>query len=355
MMKKTCLFLMVSLLAVVGLWAQEEQQPVNLVLPGNGNVDVEKLNGGIDLNMDVSRLNLYEIRVLKAALGARQGELIMTSELRRLFDATSWYTEVAEKRLLVRDGDGEAAEAERLGAGDGVGHVFGGEGDEDGVESVAVVEGAVDLGAGGDGEGPAGDAAERGLVRDRAETVDVVETLRVEMADAGGVGQKLLRRDVGQKGAGAAGEDTRDGSERSHGAEDAVARREGADCPEEVRDVREGAGAVGDFGNLVGGAALGVGLGGQGAGDGGEDMAAADDADTGRACGASGGGRIEVALEIDVGEGCDGGEERFAHGLFARKGAAVGLAADGQERRHWNACRKVADGRNLGSVKTVGP
>ena len=98
MMKKTCLFLMVSLLAVVGLWAQEEQQPVNLVLPGNGNVDVEKLNGGIDLNMDVSRLNLYEIRVLKAALGARQGELIMTSELRRLFDATSWYTEVAEKR-----------------------------------------------------------------------------------------------------------------------------------------------------------------------------------------------------------------------------------------------------------------
>ncbi|MBP5688165.1 MAG: DUF3160 domain-containing protein [Muribaculaceae bacterium] len=98
MMKKIFLLLSVALLTMVSLWAQEEQQPVNLVLPGNGNIDVEKLNGDINLNMDVSRLNLYEIRVLKAAFGARQGELIMQSELRRLFDATSWYTEIAEKR-----------------------------------------------------------------------------------------------------------------------------------------------------------------------------------------------------------------------------------------------------------------
>ncbi|MBO4722237.1 MAG: DUF3160 domain-containing protein [Muribaculaceae bacterium] len=98
MMKKILLLLSVMLLTMVSLWAQEEQQPVNLVLPGNGNIDVEKLNGDINLNMDVSRLNLYEIRVLKAAFGARQGELIMQSELRRLFDATSWYTELAEKR-----------------------------------------------------------------------------------------------------------------------------------------------------------------------------------------------------------------------------------------------------------------
>ena len=98
-MKKFILLLVVSLLAMGSLWAQDdEQRPVNLVLPGNGNIDVEKLNGDIDFNMDVSKLNLYEIRVLKAALGARQGELIMTSELRRLFDATSWYTELAEKR-----------------------------------------------------------------------------------------------------------------------------------------------------------------------------------------------------------------------------------------------------------------
>ena len=99
MMKKFLLLLAVSLLAMGSLWAQDnEQRPVNLVLPGNGNINVEKLNGDINLNMDVSQLNLYEIRVLKAALGARQGELIMTSELRRLFDATSWYTEIAEKR-----------------------------------------------------------------------------------------------------------------------------------------------------------------------------------------------------------------------------------------------------------------
>ena len=105
MMKKILLSLSVLLLAMCPVMAQDnnvdydnEQQPVNLVLPGNGNIDVEKLNGDIDLSMDVSQLNLYEIRVLKAALGARQGELIMTSEIRRLFDATSWYTEIAEKR-----------------------------------------------------------------------------------------------------------------------------------------------------------------------------------------------------------------------------------------------------------------
>ena len=101
-MKKILLLLVVSLLAIGRVMAQDAndgmQQPVNLVLPGNGNIDVEKLNGDIDLNMDVSKLNLYEIRVLKAAFGARQGELIMISELRRLFDATSWYTEIAEKR-----------------------------------------------------------------------------------------------------------------------------------------------------------------------------------------------------------------------------------------------------------------
>ena len=80
MMKTILLSLSVLLLAMCPVMAQDnnvdydnEQQPVNLVLPGNGNIDVEKLNGDIDLSMDVSQLNLYEIRVLKAALGARQG------------------------------------------------------------------------------------------------------------------------------------------------------------------------------------------------------------------------------------------------------------------------------------------
>ena len=97
-MKKLFLLLSLSLLAISSAIAQDEQQPPSVILPGNGNIEVEKLSGDIDLNMDVSKLNLYEIRVLKAALGARQGELIMTSELRRLFDATSWYNEIAEKR-----------------------------------------------------------------------------------------------------------------------------------------------------------------------------------------------------------------------------------------------------------------
>lgn len=99
-MKKLLLLMAVSLLAFGPIMAQDDgdQRPTNVELPGNGNIIVENLNGDIDLNMDVSKLNLYEIRVLKAAFGARQGELIMNSEIRRLFDGTSWYNEIAEKR-----------------------------------------------------------------------------------------------------------------------------------------------------------------------------------------------------------------------------------------------------------------
>ena len=101
MKKKLFLLLSLSLLAICSAVAQDEQQPPSVILPGNGNINVEKLNGDIDLNMDVSKLNLYEIRVLKSAFAARQGECIMNAEIRRLFDGTSWYTEIAEKRAGV--------------------------------------------------------------------------------------------------------------------------------------------------------------------------------------------------------------------------------------------------------------
>lgn len=106
-MKRFVFSLMVSMIALATAWAQDAQETKSVILPGNGNIDVELLNGNIDLNMDVSKLNLYEIRVLKKAFAARQGECVMESEMRKLFDATSWYNQVAEERAgLVWDDEG---------------------------------------------------------------------------------------------------------------------------------------------------------------------------------------------------------------------------------------------------------
>lgn len=95
-MKRILLLFTASMLVLMSAMAQEEAKSVKI--PGKGGIDVEKLKDNINFDMDVSKLNLNEIRVLKAALAARQGECLMESELRGLFDATSWYLERAEAR-----------------------------------------------------------------------------------------------------------------------------------------------------------------------------------------------------------------------------------------------------------------
>ncbi len=93
-MKRIISLFIVLSVAVCTLMAQAKG-PKKIIVPGKGGIDVEKLKDNIDINMDVSKLNLNEIRVLKAALEARQGKVIMESELRGLFDQTSWYLEQA--------------------------------------------------------------------------------------------------------------------------------------------------------------------------------------------------------------------------------------------------------------------
>ena len=93
-MKRILSLIVVLGVAVCTLMAQN-QAPKRIIVPGQGGIDVEKLKDNIDLNMDVSKLNLNEIRVLKAAFEARQGKVIMESELRGLFDQTSWYYDLA--------------------------------------------------------------------------------------------------------------------------------------------------------------------------------------------------------------------------------------------------------------------
>ena len=74
------------------------------LLPGKGHIDVEKLNKTIDLNMDISQLSVSELRVLRNAFAARQGYLFMSSDLRGIFSATSWYDKVMNKRFWAEEG-----------------------------------------------------------------------------------------------------------------------------------------------------------------------------------------------------------------------------------------------------------
>lgn len=61
------------------------------ILPGEGNINVENLNKPINTKMDISRLSVSELRVLRNAFAARQGYAFETAELRSIFMTTSWY------------------------------------------------------------------------------------------------------------------------------------------------------------------------------------------------------------------------------------------------------------------------
>lgn len=66
-------------------------QDTKVLLPGNGNIDVEKFSDNINTGIDISKLSLQEVRVLKHAPEARQGVLLMDADLRQLYLKTSWY------------------------------------------------------------------------------------------------------------------------------------------------------------------------------------------------------------------------------------------------------------------------
>ena len=89
--------LIISFISLM-LTLQMHGQNQGMILPGEGHINVEELNGKIDLNMDISRLNLSELRVLRNAFAARQGYVFKGSELRSIFLSTSWYYDKAVKR-----------------------------------------------------------------------------------------------------------------------------------------------------------------------------------------------------------------------------------------------------------------
>ena len=70
---------------------QEEKTP--LILQGAGKINVEKLKGKIDTQMDLSKLNLAELRAIRNAFAARQGYAFKDATLRALYNTTTWYND----------------------------------------------------------------------------------------------------------------------------------------------------------------------------------------------------------------------------------------------------------------------
>ncbi len=98
-MKRIIPFLMM-LTITIGLSAQDNDERKPITLPGKGNINVETLNKRINTKMDISNLSVCELRVLRNAFAARQGYLFKNSELRMVFNTTSWYDSLA----WLRDG-----------------------------------------------------------------------------------------------------------------------------------------------------------------------------------------------------------------------------------------------------------
>lgn len=98
---KRILFLVFAITITFNLCAQKKNPTV--ILPGNGHIDIEKLNKPIDTNIDISKLSISELRVLRNAFAARQGYLFMSADLRSLFSQTSWYDSLMWQRFDGQD------------------------------------------------------------------------------------------------------------------------------------------------------------------------------------------------------------------------------------------------------------
>lgn len=70
---------------------QAQQPGKHVYIPGPGHLDVEQFIKPIDTRMDISRLSLAELRILRNAFAARQGFVLKDADLRHIFSQTSWY------------------------------------------------------------------------------------------------------------------------------------------------------------------------------------------------------------------------------------------------------------------------
>ncbi len=92
-MKKHLFFLFMLFVPLV-VSAQNDRT----IVPGNGKIDLEKFGTFVNTDIDISKLSLAELRILKWAPGARQGELIKDADIRDMYQRTSWYSDRMYKR-----------------------------------------------------------------------------------------------------------------------------------------------------------------------------------------------------------------------------------------------------------------
>ena len=104
-MKKLLTFLLLFV-ATTSVMAQDtdtaDEQPVMqkpIILPGAGKINVESLNKFKNYGMDISKLSLAELRVLRNAIPARKGYIFMAGDLRSIFNTTTWYDSLMWKHF----------------------------------------------------------------------------------------------------------------------------------------------------------------------------------------------------------------------------------------------------------------
>ena len=85
------------MLCVMALTATAQTKQ-RVMIPGKGNINVEQLNKLVDLNQDISRLSITELRVLRNSFYAREGYPFRDAFLRGVFQCTSWYDSLLWKR-----------------------------------------------------------------------------------------------------------------------------------------------------------------------------------------------------------------------------------------------------------------
>lgn len=87
-------FILTALTLLASLAANAQQPGKHVYLPGNGHLDVEQFIRPIDTRLDISRLSLAELRILRNAFAARQGFVLKDADLRHIFSQTSWYDSI---------------------------------------------------------------------------------------------------------------------------------------------------------------------------------------------------------------------------------------------------------------------
>ena len=101
-MRKNLLLVISALLLI----ACAEQKKTDLLVPASvppSKLEVEKLNGEIDLKQDITGYSLSDLRILRNAFAARQGYCFMNADLRGIFSTTTWYDSLMEKRFWIEE------------------------------------------------------------------------------------------------------------------------------------------------------------------------------------------------------------------------------------------------------------